>query len=370
MKRPAQRRSHRARGQAVRFSGWSGQGTAARPQIKSHLATRHACLMSTNRRNHNNRLPGEVPPAPKIIFAAHRKRGPGPAAPGSRTKRPARSRPFGTDLSGSVTRGDRATPAEAIVDAGLDGVLVVTEAGAENRRRTTGESGAAEIVILVFGLGRPVRREHVFQTGTDREAVLAASIGGKGHRRAGDGYPDIVVVAPGVAALGGEQRRTPRGAASGGYGSKLVVLRGHQHATWKRHAIVVVGKPAVLGFRTDHPVGSELVVEAALHAAQESAAAALQAVVARERAAEMAADIEPGPVVDHFRRGIGRRLGVGTCRHVSRKCGSRKRDHSGCAKQKSFHECSPLLSRSTSIKQRGLILVASRQCRSSDRSLL
>jgi hypothetical protein len=31
--------------------------------------------MSTNRRNHNNRLPGEVPPAPKIIFAPHRKRG-------------------------------------------------------------------------------------------------------------------------------------------------------------------------------------------------------------------------------------------------------------------------------------------------------
>src|ERR1700726_4924376 len=176
MKRPAQRRSHRARGQAVRFSGWSGQGTAARPQIKSHLATRHACLMSTNRRNHNNRLPGEVPPAPKIIFAPHRKLGP---ASRSRTKRPARSRPFGIDLSGSVTRGDRATPAEAIVDAGLDGVLVVTEAGADDRRRTTGESGAAEIVILVFGLGRPVRREHVFQTGADREAVLAASIGGQ-----------------------------------------------------------------------------------------------------------------------------------------------------------------------------------------------
>jgi hypothetical protein len=31
--------------------------------------------MSTNRRNHNNRLPGEVPPAPKIIFAPHRKLG-------------------------------------------------------------------------------------------------------------------------------------------------------------------------------------------------------------------------------------------------------------------------------------------------------
>src|ERR1700676_5462079 len=214
--------------------------------------------------------------------------------------------PFTSMQTLSVPRSGRATPAETIVDADLDGMLVVPEVGADDRRRSAGERGAAEVVILVFGLGGPVRREHVFKTGADGVAVLASASGGKRGRYAGDGDADIVVVAPGVAALGVEQRRTPGVAEPAGGRAKLVVIGGYQGAAGEEYAIVVVGKPAVLGLGTDHPVGCELIIEAALHATHEPAAASLQAVVARERAAEMAADIETGPVVNHFRRRIDR----------------------------------------------------------------
>src|ERR1700677_2024653 len=68
----------------------------------------------------------------------------------------------------SVFRDHRAAPTEAVVDAGLDGVLVVAEPGADDLRGTAGEGSAAEIVILVFHFGGPVRREHVFEARADR----------------------------------------------------------------------------------------------------------------------------------------------------------------------------------------------------------
>src|SRR4051812_2206906 len=49
----------------------------------------------------------------------------------------------------------RAAPAEAIVQAGLDGVLVVAEAPAGDVGRARGEGRIAEVVILVLHLGRP-----------------------------------------------------------------------------------------------------------------------------------------------------------------------------------------------------------------------
>jgi len=97
-------------------------------------------------------------------------------------------------------------------------------------------------------------------------------------------------------------------------------------------ALVLAGKPAVLGFRADHPIGSELVVEAAFHAVQELAAAALQAVIAFEVAAEVAAEIESGPVINGLRRGIDRRLGIGPRRQIRRQGGRRERKKRGCAK--------------------------------------
>src|SRR5258706_9727409 len=109
----------------------------------------------------------------------------------------------------SIPRTDRAAPPEAIVHADLDGMLVVPEVGADDRGRSTGKRRCAEIVVLVFGLGGPVRGEHVFETGADSVAVLVGAIGGKRGRYAADGDADIVVVAPGVAALGVDQPRAP-----------------------------------------------------------------------------------------------------------------------------------------------------------------
>src|SRR6266446_536698 len=244
----------------------------------------------------------------------------------------------------SIPRTDRATPPDAIVHADLDGMLVVPEMGANDRGRSAGESGIAEVVVLVFGLGGPVRREHVFETAADGVAVLVTAIGREGGRYAADGDSDIVVVAPGIAALGVEQRRAPSIAEPAGGRAKLVVVCGDQSASGEKHTIiVVVGKPAVLGLGTDHPVGCELVIEAALRTAHEPAAASLQAVVACESTAEMAADIEAGPVVNHFRRRIDGSLGVGTRRNVRRKGRRCERNNGGCAQQNSLHERFPFI---------------------------
>src|SRR5258707_7373269 len=207
--------------------------------------------------------------------------------------------------AGSVLRDHRATtPVEAIVQAGLHGMLVVAEPGADEDSGSGRERGAAEIVILVFDLGGPVRREHVFEAGTDGVAVAMVAVGRESHRHAADAYAEVVAVFKGVTALGVKQRRAPGVAKPAGDRSELVAVGGHENAAGEDHAVVVVAEPAVLGFDTDDPARSELIIGAALHAAEEAAIAAREAVVARERATEMAADVEAGPDVD--RRHIGR----------------------------------------------------------------
>src|SRR5882724_12754588 len=112
--------------------------------------------------------------------------------------------------SGSVPRDHRSTPVEAIVDAGLNRMLVVAEAGSNEDERAAGyEGGAAEVVILVFNLGGPARREHVFEAGTDGVAVTMVAIGGESCRHAIGGHADVVAVIPGITALVVEQRRAP-----------------------------------------------------------------------------------------------------------------------------------------------------------------
>src|SRR5437879_4346979 len=165
MKRPAQRRFHRAPAQGVRISGWSGQGPAAQPRKKSNLATRHACSLSTNPRRIIADWKRKFRGRQKLFFGS-----PSAAAPAAVvrriSKKPARRpevpapdclrqqkgrREAGlfslSKQSSSVPRGSRATPAETIVHADLDGVLVVPEPGADDRGGSTGESGAAEVVI-------------------------------------------------------------------------------------------------------------------------------------------------------------------------------------------------------------------------------
>src|SRR6516165_11696507 len=100
-------------------------------------------------------------------------------------KGPAASRPFVTQktrrlcasvFGASVSRLDGSAQTEAIVHAELHGVIVGAVAGAYDRRRAAGKGRIAEIVILVFGLGRPVRREHVFEAATDGPAALVISV--------------------------------------------------------------------------------------------------------------------------------------------------------------------------------------------------
>src|ERR1700688_3885462 len=227
MKRPAQRRSRRAQAQGVRISGRSGQGTAAQPRIKSDLTPQHACLCPPTGCITIADCEVKFRALQKLFLSTVMGR-PAAAAARSQNGKAGASRPFSVAIEAtlSVAGGDRATPAEAVVHADLDGVLVVPEAGADDRRGATGEGGAAEIVVLVFGLGGPVRCKHVFEAGADGIAVRVISVGGKRRRRTGNGHAEIVVVAPGVTALGVEQRRAPSVAEPAGDRTKLIGLAG------------------------------------------------------------------------------------------------------------------------------------------------
>ena len=105
-----------------------------------------------------------------------------------------------------------------------------------------------------------------------------------------------------------------------------------------------------LSLGADHPVGRELVVEASLHAAEEAGIAALQGVVASEGAADMAADIEAGPVIDDRRRGIDRSLGIGAGRDVSRKGLAGERGQRDVRRAVSFSYSIPVTNVATSIQ--------------------
>src|SRR6202521_1126896 len=92
----------------------------------------------------------------------------------------------------SIPGDGRVGPVEAVVDAGLDGVLGVGEPGADNVDGTGQEGRAAEIVVLVFELGGPARREHVFEAGADGVAILMVVVGGEGRRCAAGNDANIV----------------------------------------------------------------------------------------------------------------------------------------------------------------------------------
>src|ERR1700722_5061144 len=68
---------------------------------------------------------------------------------------------FCSGANALVLRGSRAAPTEAVVQAGLDRVLVVVESGPHDLGGTAGKGAAAEIIILVFHFGGPVLGEHI-----------------------------------------------------------------------------------------------------------------------------------------------------------------------------------------------------------------
>src|SRR5947209_6747897 len=127
-------------------------------------------------------------------------------------------------------------------------MLVVVER-AEGRQRDRGhEPAVAEVVVLVFDLGRPVRGEHVFQTAADGPTIAVAAVEGEHRRRAGEGQV-VVDVSPRVTALDVEQRRTPgvAGPRGGRTDRALVVVVDEAGArAGERDGVVVVAEPAVL----------------------------------------------------------------------------------------------------------------------------
>src|SRR4051794_29817066 len=187
----------------------------------------------------------------------------------------------------------------------------------------------AEIVVLVLGLGRPVRREHVFEAGADGVAVAVVAADDEAGRHAADGHL-LVVVGIGVATLHVEQARTPGVADAAGDRAETALVVGVGDAAWE-HRADAAGEPGILAFDADTEVRVELPVRAGLQTAEETAVAviaggeAAEIVVAGERAADMAADIEAGPVVN--RGGIGgrRRLLIVTATQIA----SARRGRSG-----------------------------------------
>src|SRR6478672_3313416 len=154
-------------------------------------------------------------------------------------------------------------------------MLVVTESDADKGGGAGRERRVAEIIVLVFDLGRPVRGEHVFETSAHGVAVAMIAVGRERRRHAADAYVEVVAILPAITALGIKQRRTPGVAEASSDRSKLVAVGGHEHAAGEQHAVVAVAEPGVLGFDTDNPARGELIIGAALHAAEEAAVVAV-----------------------------------------------------------------------------------------------
>src|SRR5579872_1087389 len=227
--------------------------------------------------------------------------------------RPAFSLPC--DRRSLVLRDHRTSPVEAVVDAGLHDMVVGAEAAERSQRSWRREAGIAEVVVLVLDLARPVLGEHVFETSADGPTVAVIARQTERQRRACAVHQRIIVVGEGITALHVEQARTPGVTDAARDGADATLVVGEDVAIREYDAAVVAGNPGVLGFRADHPVRGELIVSAALHTAEEAAVVvvtggqAAEIGIAREHAAEVAADVEAGPVIE--RSDIGRRLGIG-----------------------------------------------------------
>src|SRR5579883_1441046 len=323
---------HKAQAAAARISGWSGPRMATPSRSRSTLWKRFACQLPSRAQIHDSsRQRNFRDSAHNFFHQARLNAGCRPTEcdppigtqnnDGKVSKKAGRTpglfwfRPWRVKWR-LVLCGHRATPAEAVVYAELDGVFVVAKPRADDGRRAGEEGGIAEIIVLVFAFDRPVRREHVFQTGADGIAVASIVIDGEGRRHASDRDGKIVVVSPGVTALGIEQRRPKGITQSTRHRAKLIGACGRNGIAGEYHpTATIAGEPTVLGFRTDHPIVRELIVEAALHAAQEAGVIGFKAVAAREGSAEMPAEIKAGPVIEDFWRPIHWSLGVGARRY-------------------------------------------------------
>jgi hypothetical protein len=221
-------------------------------------------------------------------------------------------------------------------------MLVIAEAAERHQPGRADEAAVAEIIVHVLGLGRPVWGEHVFRAGADGVAMAVGVIEHERGRHAGNGQ-GFAVVGMGVAALDVEQARAPGIADPAGDRGQRALVVVVDDAAREDRMHVIAAEPAVLALDADEPARCELPVAAGLHAAEQAGVGvaereAAKIVAAGERAADMAADIEAGPVED--RRGIGRRvvvMGAGAEIGAERRRGSAEHGESRGSEQNLFH---------------------------------
>src|SRR5438552_9191365 len=183
----------------------------------------------------------------------------------------------------------------------------------------------------------------IFDAAANGPAVLVVAVEREGDGNAGKGQR-LAIVGIGVAALDVEQRRTGSVADAAGDGAEAALVVAVDVTGGEDGAEVVLAEPAILSFDTDDPARRELPVGAGLHAAEQARVVIAQhetveIVAGAEGAAEMAADIEAGPVVD--RRGKHRRLGIAARAEIGAKRGRNKGGKGNGGEQDFFHLRSP-----------------------------
>src|SRR5260370_31439901 len=143
--------------------------------------------------------------------------------------------------------------------------MVVVVKRAERSQHSGGDEAAiAEVVVLIFGLGRPVLGEHVFDARADGVAVAMTVVEREGDRNAAKGYC-LVVVGIGVAAFDVDQARAPGVADAAGDGSDRTLVIPVDKAAGEGRVELVVTEPRILAFDAYQPVWRELPVAAGLH---------------------------------------------------------------------------------------------------------
>jgi hypothetical protein len=146
----------------------------------------------------------------------------------------------------------------------------------------------------------------------------------EGGRHAAQGHP-LIVVGIGVTAFDVEQARTPGVAKAGGDRAEAALIVGVDIGAGEGGGEIALAEPGILAFGAEHPVRRELPIQTGLDAAEHAGAGIAQhrtveVAAAAEGTADMAADIEAGPVIER-RRIDGRLVVVGAGAEIGAKGG-------------------------------------------------
>src|SRR4051812_8629700 len=135
-------------------------------------------------------------------------------------------------------------------------VVVVADNG---RCRGNGHVRATEIIVLIFNLSRPIRREQVLKATAHRVADIVTARG-ECQWQAGEriGHEHVVVLTECDAPLGVQQRRTPSVAETAGHRAEIAgAVRYREAAGYEGRRAGLAVSPGVLAFDTEDPVRRE-----------------------------------------------------------------------------------------------------------------